>query len=331
MIFHTPIMAMLLASGLSSATIVWAAGFGIRVLRHWDIESGSARQLAMERRTHLVSTALVWMMVLELASLLLFVFNADRMSVMFAGSMCAVGTLNANPFGFPALMMKTAVFFGATLWLLVHRVDLKGRDYPLTRPKYGLLIAMAPLALAAAGLQLTYFLGLHADVITSCCSRLFTAEAGSIEAELAAIDPGPALLLLFGGLAVVLGLAILTRRFERAVAVYALAAALFFVADIAATVSAISPYVYEHPHHHCPFCILKPEFSHVGYVIYLPLIAGTAFGLAAGLLPQRPPPASMKTELPRIARRYVAISAGLFAASALVALVAIARSGLVLL
>ncbi len=330
MIFHTPIMAMLLASALSSAIIVWAAAFGIRVLRHWNIASGSTRQLTMERRTYLVSTALVWVMLVELASLLLFVFNADRMSVMFVGSMCAAGTFNANAYGLPALMLKVLVFFGAALWLIVNRADMKGRDFPLTRFKYGFLIAVAPLALAAATTQLVYFLGLHADVITSCCSRLFTAEAGGLKAELAGLDPELALRLLFGGLVAVLGLAVLAWRQGRAATVYALAAGLFFAVGVGAIISAISPYVYEHPHHHCPFCVLKPEYAYIGYLLYLPLFAGTAFGLAAGLLSLHPPAASTPAQFPESVRRYVAISAASFVAFVLIALLAIVRSGLVL-
>ena len=51
------------------------------------------------------------------------------------------------------------------------------------------------------------------------------------------------------------------------IAGYALAAAsaLAFVATIAGIISFISLYIYEHPHHHCPFCILKPEYGYQGY------------------------------------------------------------------
>jgi hypothetical protein len=39
-------------------------------------------------------------LVAQLAALLLFVFNADRLSVMFVGAMCVQSALNVNGWGF---------------------------------------------------------------------------------------------------------------------------------------------------------------------------------------------------------------------------------------
>ena len=132
-------------------------------------------------------------MIAELASLVLFVFNADRMSVMFVGAMCAVGTLNASVYGFPALLAKLGVFFAASLWLAVNHADSQGRDYPLIRVKYWLLLAVAPLVVLAAGLQLAYFLDLKADTITSCCSKLFAPEKPGLSGELTGLGERTAL------------------------------------------------------------------------------------------------------------------------------------------
>ncbi len=328
MIFHTPIMAMLLASSLSVAVMLWAAWFALQVVRHWDVSSGHARQLIMERRTYLVSTALVFVMVLELASLMLFVFNADKMAVMFVGAMCAVGTFNMNAYGMPALLLKVAVFFGASVWLLVNHADGKGRDYPFTRFKYAFLLGLAPLVVAAAAVQLAYFLNLDADVITSCCSKLFAPETTGIEAQMSAAPPGLALGMLFGGLALMLVLATLLRG--RARGLYGLAALGFFAASLVAIISVVSSYIYEQPHHHCPFCILKPEYDYIGYLLYLPLFGGLSLALAAGLLSLLPMPASLRDTLPAMIRTSTAASAALFAAFGLLCLWIIWRSNLML-
>jgi hypothetical protein len=330
MIFHTPIMAMLLASLLSTAIIAWAAWFSVQVLRHWDTASGHARQIAMERRTYLVSTALAFVMVLELASLMLFVFNADKMAVMFVGAMCAVGTLNVNAYGMPALILKIIVFFSAAVWLVINHVDAKGRDYPLTRFKYAFLLALAPVMVAAAALQLAYFLNLNADVITSCCSKLFTPETTGIDARLSAADPKLALWLFGGGVAAMLALAVTARRHGRFALIYAIAGAGFFGLSIVAIVSVISSYIYEQPHHHCPFCILKPEYDYIGYGLYLPLFAGTAFALAAGFLSLGPLPASLKDHLPATRRGVILLSAAFYVLFGLMTLYAIFRSHLIL-
>lgn len=330
MIFHPPIMALLLVSAISSLTLVWAAWFSVKVLRHWQPGSGSALQINMEKRTYLVSTALIFVLVLEVASLLLFVSNADRMSVSFVGAMCAAGTLNVNGFGMPTLLLKLALFFGALVWLIINRVDGKAADYPFTKFKYGLLIVLAPLVVAAAVVQLLYFLNLKSDVITSCCSRMFVPEGGGVEADLASLEPNLALWLLFGGLAVMAVLAALALKFRVVQMIYGIASIVFFIISIAAIVSVISPYIYAQPHHHCPFCVIKPEYGYIGYWLYLPLFTATGFGIAAGLLSLRPALNSQGLDFNKTLQRQILISFGLFAIFGLVSLIAIWKSNLML-
>ena len=330
MIFHPPIMALLLVSAISSLTLVWAAWFSVKVLRHWQPGSGSAVQINMEKRTYLVSTALIFVLVLEVASLLLFVSNADRMSVSFVGAMCAAGTLNVNGFGMPTLLLKLALFFGALVWLIINRVDGKAADYPFTKFKYGLLIVLAPLVVTAAVVQLLYFLNLKSDVITSCCSRMFVPEGGGVEADLASLEPNLALWLLFGGLAVMAVLAALALKFRVVQMIYGIASIVFFIISIAAIVSVISPYIYAQPHHHCPFCVIKPEYGYIGYWLYLPLFTATGFGIAAGLLSLRPALNSQGLDFNKTLQRQILISFGLFAIFGLVSLIAIWKSNLML-
>ncbi|MFH1604652.1 MAG: hypothetical protein ABIH03_12170, partial [Pseudomonadota bacterium] len=91
MLFQPAIVALLLASAVCCVAMAAAAPFAVEVTRRWDIGSGSERQLILERRTYLFSTLLAFVLSTQLAALLLFVFNADKMSLMFVGAMCAVG------------------------------------------------------------------------------------------------------------------------------------------------------------------------------------------------------------------------------------------------
>ena len=154
-----------------------------------------------ERRTYLASALVTLVLAAQVVSLLLFVFNADRMATMFRAAMCAVGTLNVNEHGFPALMAQITVFFAASTWLAVNRTDVQAPDYPLVRIKYGMLLGLAPLLVTAFGLQLWYFLGLKADVITSCCARLFAGESSGLSADLAALPPLRGMIAFYGMLA----------------------------------------------------------------------------------------------------------------------------------
>ena len=329
MIFQAPILALLLVSALAAVTLVWAGWFGIAVLRHWNLASGSRRQLEMERTTHLVSTLVAFVMAAELIALVLFVYNADRMATMFVGAMCAVGTLNVNAYGFPALYLKIAVFFAAALWLILDHADRTGFDYPLTRVKYAVLLAIVPMVLAAGGFELAYFLNLDADVITSCCSKLFTPKKPGLAADLSAISPATALALLAAAAVAVAAAGLWSLRTGGA-RLYALAGAVLFGAALAAIVSVVSSYIYEHPHHHCPFCLLKAEYYYFGYLLYVPLFVGTALALGAGLLHPFAGIASLQASLPPLIRRHTRLSLIAFAVFGLAVIWAIAGSNLIL-
>jgi hypothetical protein len=337
MLFQPAIIALLLASGVSVLLLAAIAPFAWELIRRWDIASGSERQLRLERRTYLISTLLAFVFATQLAALLLYVFNADKMAVMFVGAMCAVGTLNANAYGFPALLAQIGVFFLAAAWLTLNHADSRAHDYPLVRVKYALLLGILPFVALAFGLQLNYFLNLEADVITSCCGSLFSGDAKTLTGDAAALEPKPALALFYGALA----LAVAAAGYRASAAegrgtafggyLVALFSAIAFAATLAGILSFLSLYVYEHPHHHCPFCLLKPDYDYQGYWLYIPLFTATAAGLGAGALQPFARVPSLVDIVPRIARRLSGIAALGFALTGAVATFMIWRSNLILI
>jgi hypothetical protein len=104
-----------------------------------------------------------------------------------------------------------------------------------------------------------------------------------------------------------------------------------FAAAVAGILAFVSLYVYEHPHHHCPFCILKPEYGYQGYALYLPLFVATAAGLAAGAVRPFARVPSLADVVPPFSRRLAAIASLGFLLTAAVATAMILRSNLVLL
>lgn len=331
MILHPPVLALVIVALISAALLGWAGLFAIGLLRRWNLASGAQSQIDLEKRTYFVALIMRFVAVAQVAALALFVFNADRMASMFVGAMCAVGALNASIYGFPALWAKIALFFGASLWLVLDVVDGKGRDYPLTPLKYSLLLALAPLVFVDAGLTLAYFLDLRPDMLTSCCGKLFTADRPTITAELAAIAPKTALAMLGAAFLAVLAGAFVAPRGRWGAGLYGALAALFLGVALTAVISAISLYVYEHPHHHCPFCLLKREYGYFGFALYAPLFGGAALAFAASALGLTPTPASLAATLPAIRKRLTAWSVAGFALFVALAVWAVARSALVLI
>jgi hypothetical protein len=342
MLIAPPIVALQLIALGVAGTVLLASGFAWRILRRWDIGSGSELQLRLERQTYLISTLLGFALGAELLSLLLFVHTAESLSGQFVGAMCATGVLNVNAFGFPALLLKIAVFFLAALWLLLNRVDNRGYDYPLVRVKYGLLLAIAPLTVVELATQTGYFLGLEPEVITSCCGSLFGADGRGVAAELAGLPPWPTLVLFCGmaGLILASGGRLLRAlasapspggRGEIAGTLFAWVSLLGFGVAIAAIIAALSPYVYENPNHHCPFCLLKAGYSHVGYALYIPLFAATAAGLGAGIIAPFRHVVSLQAVVPGEARRLTWLALGGFGLFYGLATWLMARSNLILL
>ena len=330
MLFQPAILALLFASAATVAMLLGAAPFAVDVFRHWDIASGSERQLQLERRTYLMSTLLTFVMATELLALLLFVFNADKMATMFVGAMCAVGALNADAFGFPALIAQIAVFFLAAMWLAINHVDTQAPDYPLVRVKYALLLGLAPVLVASFALQLAYFLGLKPDVITSCCARMFSVDARGLSADLSGLPPMPAMIAFC--IALLLAVAVAARCAVKRRAGYAVAVTslIAFITAMAGILSFLSLYIYEHPHHHCPFCLLKAEYAYQGYWLYVPLFIATACGLGTGAVQPFARVPSLHVIVPRVSGRLAGVAAAGFALFLSIAFFMILHSNLIL-
>jgi hypothetical protein len=308
MILHPAIIALLISSGLMSLLVFSATWYGIRIIRNWDIRSGSSIQLDLERRTYFISTVLTYAFGFQLISLFLFVYTADSLCTLFTGAMCAVGTLNVNEYGYPVLILKLLNFILAGLWLIVNYTDNRGYDYPLIRKKYAFLIGMAPLLMAETVLQASYFLNLHPDVITSCCGSLFSSGGQNIASGISTFPPKIMEALLSFAMAMTLGAGILFFRKQRGGYVLSVVAAASFPIALASVLAFIAPYVYELPTHHCPFCLLQKEYGYIGYPLYAALLGGSVSGMGVGVLMPFKATASLSSVIPALQKNLAMLS-----------------------
>jgi len=307
MILHPAILALIGASLVSSFLILYAAWGGWQILCRWDISSGSELQLNLERRTYLTSTILSYNFAFQMLSLFLFIYTADNLHNLFIGAMCAAGTLNANSYGYPLLLLKIFNFLLAGVWLVINHADNKGYDYPLLKIKYLLILCFVPLVLVESYLLIRFFSGLQADVITSCCGSLFSSEKETVSGGLAALPSGPMMLAFY----VVIGATVLFgghfyRKKQRGY-LFATAGLVTFLIAAASLVSFICLYFYELPTHHCPFCLLQREYGHIGYVLYATLVGGGVAGLGVGVLMPFKKRKSMINVIPPLQQRLTAI------------------------
>ena len=66
MVFHPAIYALLVGSVFISAMLCYSSYHGLRILKSWNITSGSELQLDLERRTYLISTLVTYAFAFQL-------------------------------------------------------------------------------------------------------------------------------------------------------------------------------------------------------------------------------------------------------------------------
>ncbi|MEZ5768742.1 MAG: hypothetical protein R3D80_14575 [Paracoccaceae bacterium] len=326
MIFQAPILALLLVSALAALVSLWGAVFGVQVLRHWDVASGARTQIRWTAPPNWFRPCSVPSSSPRSRRFCCSVYNADRMAELFVGAMCAVGTLNVDRWGFPALISKSRCSCRGAV------ADPRpGRPDGARLPAHPGEIRSPPADRGAAGG------GGRGVGLFPCWKptsslvllKLFTPVNDGLAAEMTG-SPRAALWLLAGAGWIVAATGGLSLATGRGQGWFALAGAVMFVVALAAIVSVISLYVYDHPNHHCPFCLLQREHGYYGYVLYLPLFAGTAFALGAGVTRMFHRVGSLSEGLPALTRRLVVVGLVAFGLFGVAVLWAIASSQLIL-
>jgi hypothetical protein len=310
MMLSPGILALIVVALLLAAYSIYAAGAGLHILAGWNCECPSDVQLRRERKTSLLSSVLGVIMAVELLCLMLFVALADRLHGFFTGAMCAAGTLNADPYGHPTLLVMLAGFVISVLWLLVNHLDVRTPGFPLIRLKYWSLVPVAMVLGAQAFLLVTYFVRLNPTLITSCCATVFNEDGEGIGSDLAHLSPAlmqPAFWLTWLLTMAVGWLSLLGGARDR---LYASLSMLMLPLGVAAVISFISVRIYELPTHHCPFCLLQPEYHCVGYPLYAGLLLGTVPGMGAGLMGWLGRRAALRELAFRMSRRLTCWSLG---------------------
>jgi hypothetical protein len=308
LIIHPAIIGLTLCSLIVVVFLIYASMVGIQILRFWDPASGEEQQLTLERKTYLISTILYYVMACELFSLFLFVFIAEESHDLFIGAMCAAGTLNVNSYGYPALLARLISFVACGVWIVVNYTDSNGFDYPLIRFKQTMLLGITLLVVIETVLQFNYLLRLEPKIITSCCGTIFTDDAGNIAGEIIRLPEWGTKIIfyLLTVLTLLTGIYFVCKG-ERAVLFSCLSTALLVV-SLGAILSFISVYYYEQPTHHCPFCLLKKEYSSIGYALYSALFIAGIAGIGVGVIHPFRTRFSIKRIVPVIQKQLCAVA-----------------------
>jgi hypothetical protein len=268
-----------------SALYLYAWFIAFQIVKRWDASSMEDGQLILERRSHLAATIIQYGFWIQVMSLVLFYMALESVSELIPGAMCATGSLQANTFGFPSLFVKVAVTILCVLWLSLHHVDSRLEDYRLTPLKFKCLLFLAPLVVVDLVFQFFYFVNLDPEIISSCCGVVFEIEGKGLGASVASLPASPMMIAFYGAVPFLLlvGLVFARKATPWGYYTYTGLGILFFLLSILAIISFMSPYVYEAPTLHCPFCLMRQEYNYIGYPLYLLLFGAFLFSLLPGL------------------------------------------------
>jgi hypothetical protein len=278
------VLALLGSSAVVLAVTAVAAASGLSVLIGWDPNDSGTRQLARERLTFLVQATVRVVLACQLLSLFLFIATADRLHALFTGAMCAAGTLNAHPLGYPTLAVKLAAFVLCGAWLVVNRASPAASSTGVVRFKHLFLLGVFVILLADNILQFRYFSGLDPEIITSCCATIFGGRSAGLGSDIATLPVRESRFVFAGVLALTLGAGARSVVRDRSPALFAVLALVLGVVSVVAVVTWIAPGFYQLPTHHCPFCLLAPEYGWVGYLLYALLFVAVLAGGCAGVV-----------------------------------------------
>jgi len=299
-------IALTISSLIVLGLLIVAGRTAVRVLLYWDPSCDDNRQIRLENETWLASTLVEYGLGFQIVSLVVFVLAADSYGQVITGAMCATGALLANEYGMPVLFLKMAGVFLYGFWIVLHHLDISAENYPLVRLKYWYLILLLPVVAADLVLQTLYIAGLKPDIITSCCAVVFGTATGDGQNLLSGLDQESLLFIYYPAMFVLAGLnGLLGWRWREWLgAITAIFWVFFFGLALLTITNVISSYVYAMPYHKCPFCLLKPEYDSVGFLLYITLIAGTFFGISPALVT----PLKKKKELTSTISRFQLIA-----------------------
>ena len=292
MLLNSWSITLLVISAASLFLVGGAVKTAIRILRFWDTDADTARQIQLENETWLSALLMEYGMVLQIIALFLLVLAADSYSEILIGAMCATGAFLANGYGIPLVLVKITGVFLYGLWIVLHRLDISSETLPLTRVKYLYLLVLAPLVLFDMILLILYLVQLEPDIITSCCGVVFGSAAGDGKNLIGPMPVGMVMSSFYGLAGVLFVWSFVFLRKIGAAAFlgtkingisFSLSWLIFFCLSLLVITSVISSYIYGMPFHRCPFDIMKKEYSFVGYLIYFVLFSVTFLGMSVGI------------------------------------------------
>ncbi|NPA03367.1 MAG: hypothetical protein GXO61_00735 [Epsilonproteobacteria bacterium] len=247
----------------------------VLIVRYFDFSKDTPLQYYLERRSYLVSVILHLSFSLKIPLLFYFVYTLDKLSNVIPGAMCAAGVITSNSYGVALLAVKVLNIYLFGLWLVANREDFFTKEYRFTKFKFKFFIFIYLFVVGEFILELLFFKSLDVSKVVSCCGVLFDATKNSTLFSFFLLDSKLSAGLFYLSFFLLL-------FFRKKIYLFSLLTLIFLLFSLISLIQFFSPYIYQLPTHHCPFCLLQKEYFYVGYLLYTFLFLGTFLGVSVG-------------------------------------------------
>ncbi len=260
-----PVMALQLAQLCSLFLFAYSLPFSLRVLRFWNADLATERQLDLERQNSVVGAVLDLVLFFQFVILLLFLQTANmHLPSLIRGAMCATGTLQANGYGYPALYAKIGLSFLYATYLFLNRLENTSPSYSFTPNKYYWIFLIFSGLLIDFGLTYLYFTNIKPELISNCCSVSFLVETSTAEIFVALNQS----VLVYVGLAFgSLFVGFWALFFSKNGFVLLFSSLIYAISGILSLKYFFVKYIYGLPSHQCLFDLFLPKYYFIGYPI----------------------------------------------------------------
>ncbi len=277
MILTPEVLAILILNAIFALFGTVAFVLSVKIYLNWDINSTSTAQYRLEKQSSLAATIIKYIFSIKVPLFIFFIFTLDKISNVLTGAMCAAGVVDATEQGTYLIVLKIINLYLFALWLKLNAEDVKDRNQPHTKLKFGFFALIFFLFIVEVILEWVMFSAIEIDKMVSCCGSIYSSSANSGISSIFSLGTAALLALFYGNYLLIVLFYFLKKRY-----LFAVTNMLFVVIAIIALILFFGTYIYELPSHHCPFCFLQRDYYYIGYLIYGMLFVGTFYGLVVG-------------------------------------------------
>lgn len=279
MILTPEVLAMFILNAIFMFFSIVAFVLSVKIYLNWDINSTSKAQYKLEKQSFLAATIIKYIFGVKIPLFLFFIFTLDKISNLLTGAMCAAGVVDATEYGTNLIILKIINLYLFASWLKLHSEDMKDKNQPYARTKFGLFMLLFFSFMVEIILEGVMFGNIEIDKMVSCCGSIYSSSAASAISGIFSLETTTVLTLFYGNYLLIVLFYFLKKRY-----LFTVANMFFIVIALVALILFFGTYIYELPSHHCPFCFLQRDYHYVGYFIYFFLFMGTFYGLVVSFV-----------------------------------------------